>query len=65
VWEKKNKIITEEALEKIFGAVLKIKCVVQEELRTKLAPKIKELKSDQTDNSLKEALDAFGGKVVE
>ena len=65
VWERKNKIIIEEALEKTFGSPLKIKCVVQEELRTKIAPKIKELKDNPADDSLKDALDAFGGEVVE
>lgn len=63
VWEKKNKIIIEDVLEKIFGSSLRIKCIIQEELRKKASSKIKE--SEENEDVLKDALDAFGGEVVE
>ncbi len=64
VWEKKNKDIIEKVLAEVFNIPLRIKCIVKEELRRKISSKPQE-ETDSKKDPLQEALDTFGGEMVE
>ena len=63
VWEAKNKKIIENILEEVYGAPLTFICVIDNALREKPLPELK--KKEEDNDALKDALDTFGGKVVE
>jgi DNA polymerase III subunit gamma/tau len=63
VWEAKNKKIIDNILEEVYGAPLTFTCVLDNSLKEKPLPEPKRKEEDS--DALKDALDTFGGKVVE
>ncbi|MBU0612834.1 DNA polymerase III subunit gamma/tau [Patescibacteria group bacterium] len=63
VWEAKNKRIIENILEEVYNTPLTFTCIIDNTLREKPLPEPKQ-KEEET-NALKDALDTFGGEVVE
>ena len=62
VWEAKNKKIIDNILEEVYGAPITFVCIIDNALREKPLP---QKKAEPEEGALKDALDTFGGEVVE
>ncbi|MFA6524911.1 MAG: DNA polymerase III subunit gamma/tau [Patescibacteria group bacterium] len=63
VWEAKNKQIIENVLDEVYETPLTFTCIIDNALRDKKIPEHN--KKEEDSSALKDALDTFGGKVVE